>query len=322
MKQLIGKCPYCGPNYSDVPNFAESVKGYDLPLGNPYPGPGRYDPGIRGKIFSPMQTNDDGYREVSGGYITTNPMIKCDTKWRESIYHNFEQYVEGRTKAVMVHKGTTTSQVKVPITKPNTKVMVYVEVPPLYSRVLDTSSELKDLKEFLDQKNGTVASSEAICTTNKVDIAVNSPNKRFTSVFLDSVLALQKAADLGPLEQIKTFKQFVDDFGTHFAKTTWMGVKLYAERRYSAEESESHDDKTLMRCNSVNGQRFMAVNLNEDLAICEDNSLLSQGSNVDGLQNVVVSSYGTFASNSDVDDWADHVVEMQDRGRLIPRQQL
>jgi len=37
-KHLIGKCKYCDPAWSVVSNFAEAVKGYDVPMGNPYPG--------------------------------------------------------------------------------------------------------------------------------------------------------------------------------------------------------------------------------------------------------------------------------------------
>ena len=38
MKELIGSCPYCGPNYSDIPNLLEAVRGYDMAHGNPFPG--------------------------------------------------------------------------------------------------------------------------------------------------------------------------------------------------------------------------------------------------------------------------------------------
>ena len=38
LSELIGVCPYCGPNYSDIPNLLESVRGYDMAHGNPFPG--------------------------------------------------------------------------------------------------------------------------------------------------------------------------------------------------------------------------------------------------------------------------------------------
>ena len=38
MQKLIGICPYCNPNWHDVPNLPEAMKGYDVPKGNPDPG--------------------------------------------------------------------------------------------------------------------------------------------------------------------------------------------------------------------------------------------------------------------------------------------
>ena len=54
---------------------------------------GDYDPGIRNQIFEPMRSNRDNLRELDGGYILANPMVKCDSQWTEKIYHTFEDYV-------------------------------------------------------------------------------------------------------------------------------------------------------------------------------------------------------------------------------------
>ena len=29
------QCPYCDPNYIDVPNMQSAMQGYDLPMGDP-----------------------------------------------------------------------------------------------------------------------------------------------------------------------------------------------------------------------------------------------------------------------------------------------
>ena len=34
-KDLFAQCPYCDPNYIDVPNLQSAMKGYDLPMGDP-----------------------------------------------------------------------------------------------------------------------------------------------------------------------------------------------------------------------------------------------------------------------------------------------
>ena len=43
-------CPYCDPNYVAFPNLEEAMRGYDVPMGNPNPGRGASDPGIRNQV--------------------------------------------------------------------------------------------------------------------------------------------------------------------------------------------------------------------------------------------------------------------------------
>ena len=43
-------CPYCNPNHMAYPNLEEAMRRYDVPMGNPNPGHGMADPGIRQKI--------------------------------------------------------------------------------------------------------------------------------------------------------------------------------------------------------------------------------------------------------------------------------
>ena len=35
MKKFIAECPYCDPDWDDVPNLPEAMKGYDVAMGNP-----------------------------------------------------------------------------------------------------------------------------------------------------------------------------------------------------------------------------------------------------------------------------------------------
>ena len=35
ISSLMGYCPYCDPNYMDIPNLQSAMKGYDLPMGDP-----------------------------------------------------------------------------------------------------------------------------------------------------------------------------------------------------------------------------------------------------------------------------------------------
>ena len=69
-------CPYCDPNHMAYPNLEEAVRGYDVPMGNPNPGRGDSDPGIRNQIFSPMIRNSDGYYKLDDSFVTANTQIK------------------------------------------------------------------------------------------------------------------------------------------------------------------------------------------------------------------------------------------------------
>ena len=69
-------CPYCDPNHMAYPNMEEAVRGYDVPMGNPNPGRGESDPGIRNQIFNPMVRNSDGYYKLDGSWISANTQIK------------------------------------------------------------------------------------------------------------------------------------------------------------------------------------------------------------------------------------------------------
>ena len=69
-------CPYCDPNHMAYPNLEEAVRGYDVPMGNPNPGRGDSDPGIRNQIFVPMVRNSDGYYKLDDRFISANTQIK------------------------------------------------------------------------------------------------------------------------------------------------------------------------------------------------------------------------------------------------------
>ena len=86
--------------------------------------------------------------------------------------------------------------------------------------------------EFSDR--GSVAISQAICSTHRVDISQRS-GKRFTEPFLEAIRGLYLASNKSDLEQKFELKRFIDEFGTHYASKTILGVKLLAERRYRQE---------------------------------------------------------------------------------------
>lgn len=128
------------------------------------------------------------------------------------------------------------------------------------------------------EEKGSIALSEAICLTHKIDISDRyaqmffSPRgghshhfsardfrhrsrKYFVEPFIDSVKALALAN--GTAERIAEFKRFVNEFGTHYSSTSEMGTKLSVERRYSSKERNSAGVDELKRCNTASGAKVL-----------------------------------------------------------------
>ena len=75
-------------------------------------------------------------------------------------------------------------------------INVKLELPTLLSRSRENNNDILDLKMFLDRDNGSIAISQAICTTHHVNIALSAKQKKFTKTFLDSLMGLQEAANV------------------------------------------------------------------------------------------------------------------------------
>ena len=69
-------CPYCDPEHDPYPNIKEALRGYDVPMGDPNPEKGHFDPGIRNQLFTPTVRNKDGYYALDRSFITANSQIK------------------------------------------------------------------------------------------------------------------------------------------------------------------------------------------------------------------------------------------------------
>ena len=109
------------------------------------------------------------------------------------------------------------------------------------------------IKDFFVKERGSIAVTQAICLTHKVDVADKS-RKVFVQPFIDSVKALNQVILKGDKDrQIQEFKRFVNEFGTHYASTTELGTKLIIERRYTAQERKGTKDKVLKDCNTLAG---------------------------------------------------------------------
>ena len=118
-----------------------------------------------------------------------------------------------------------------------------MRLPTLFSRSSSKDDEIEHVRDFFRNENGSIAVSQAKCETHRIDISSHHTKKEFTLPFLDAMKALEESNDKSRHHKMAEFKRFIDEFGTHFAKRTILGVRLLFERRYSAKEKSGNSNE-------------------------------------------------------------------------------
>ena len=129
-----------------------------------------------------------------------------------------------------------------------------IRFPNLFSRSWEKQDDINQIKDFFVKEKGSIAVTQALCITHKVDVSDVS-RKVFTEPFIDTVKALNNTILKGSLpQQVHEFRRLVNEFGTHYASSTELGTKLTVERRYTRHERQGVNDKSLKDCNTLAGK--------------------------------------------------------------------
>ena len=287
------------------------MRGYDVPMGNPNPGHGMADPGIRNQIFSPMIKNEDAHYQLDTTFVTANHQIKCDATWSSNVYDNYRQYVDGKTKASTTGFGIEVGpsmQAEVgqdALLSGKSRLGASMSFPPLFSRSWSSSDDVASVQDFFTTEHGSIVTTEAICLTNKVDVSLYS-KKAFVDPFKDAVRALHLASDNAGQRLIE-FKRFVNEFGTHYASTSEMGTKISIERRYSSAERGSTDKSDLKNCNTLAGAKVFGLQMEESSFLCKNKDLISNEFQSNTVERMIVTTHGSFIANS-LAEWSKQVI--------------
>ena len=128
-----------------------------------------------------------------------------------------------------------------------------IRIPPLFTRSWSDNKDINRVKDFFVKESGSIAITDAVCLTHRVDISDLS-KKQFVEPFLDSVKSMHSVIKNGDTnDQVREFKRFVNEFGTHYSSAAEMGTRISIERRYSATERSGAEDNELKDCNTVAG---------------------------------------------------------------------
>jgi len=101
-----------------------------------------------------------------------------------------------------------------------------IHFPGLFRRSANTGEGESSLGKFLLGEGGAIALAYAECAVSKVQVPEHG-EKRFAPAFEDALRDFGRLVDAKVDDDalLGAFADFVDEFGTHYSKTTILGAK-------------------------------------------------------------------------------------------------
>ena len=106
--------------------------------------------------------------------------------------------------------------------KPGVPVNINLKLPTLFSRSRSNDDQLKRVKKFFEEEKGSVAISQAACSTNRIDLS-SMASKTMTLSFIEAVKGLHFVSNDTKDRQNLELKRFINEFGTHYSQQTILG---------------------------------------------------------------------------------------------------
>ena len=111
-----------------------------------------------------------------------------------------------------------------------------------------------------------------------------------------------------------------------------MGVKIYAERRYSKDEKRDIKDADLMRCATENAIKVVKFQVDPNSDTCKVQNIIDERTSTSNISRQVVSTLGTFLTKKDGkgrnlytldpdkgDYWTKLIASMIAKNKFVPR---
>ena len=252
-------------------------------------------------------------------FIQANGRLVCSAQFESTAYNNLQDYISGTSHETMSswELGYEGPQVEIGVEKGPLSLTI---TPPPNSASVGSSSSDKnsDFSKFFSQEQGSISRSRAKCSVYGVNIDIDNPSLTLHSSFEAAILKIDKAADEN--EKHKAVLDFIEKFGTHYAKHSIMGIGSVFETRYTQKETLDNNEKTRNDCSSNSGGfqlfGFGAKTSKEECSGSLSNTVDGQDTSI---KRFTATSFGTLPNGAhSLNDWTDMVKSMMDDGSLDP----
>ena len=218
-----------------------AMTGYDPIIGNPTDS--LVDPGVKARIF--LHDCKFGYHSFVSDIGTD---LNCDTDFSMKTITSMDEYDNSRTSS---------NDFSVSASGSGSGKIYGVKTTASASYARATNKDQRSASKVLDTYNGEIVLAEATCITESVSIA-SAVRPVFTQDFIQHLKNMDTAAASNDLAlKNKAMKDFINEFGTHFMRTTKLGAQLVYERRY--ETRSSNVDEQQERSGCVKNEAALSV---------------------------------------------------------------
>ena len=217
------------------------MTGYDPIIGNPTDA--LVDEGVKARIF--LHDCPFGYysfvSDIGGD-------LNCDTDFSMKTVTSLDAYDNERTSSLDF---STSASLSV-----SGKFFgIKTSASASYARAVNRDERAAE--KVFNEYNGEINIAEATCITESVSIA-DAVRPVFTQNFINNLKIMDDAAATNNIaSQNSAVKSFINEFGTHFMRTTKLGAQLVYERRYETKSTDI--DEELERSGCVKNEAAASV---------------------------------------------------------------
>ena len=208
------------------------MSGYDAITGNP--ADSIVDPGVKARIF--LHDCESGYYNFISDVSND---LNCDSDFTMRTISSIEEYDSERTSSVDF-------AYSVAVSVSSSFWGIDASASASYARA--TNSDERAAEKVFEEYNGEIVLAEATCIIESVSIA-DAVRPVYTQNFINHLMIMDEASasDDTTLKR-NAVKNFINEFGTHFMKTTKLGAQLTFERRFESKSNTVGEELARSKC--------------------------------------------------------------------------
>ena len=164
-------------------------------------------------------------------FVDTKRILKCSSSFEERSYGSYKEYSESSSSSSIktMSVGYTAPEVTLGISDPSGTASI--EVTPVPNSVnvgMGNTDSTAEMAYFFNQEGGSVSRSRITCNIYDVTVNIDNPNLKLHSGFIADIKRIDLATHT---EKKAVMQKFIDNYGTHYAKISEMGVGMEFETR-------------------------------------------------------------------------------------------